>query len=115
MTSLYGFDEDEFTLFLVSLKREIDQSGEERVEEEEARELFLMMQDEYNEMMGMDLEALGLKDLMGPEDVDLNETVSSGIQAPSPMMDGVPNMSFGSNDAKSLRMRHSHHRMICTQ
>jgi len=71
-------DEEEFTRFFADLKKEIADSGEDMddLEEEEARELFLLARDEYNEMMSMDLEELGLTDLSKVSQMnmkDLNE------------------------------------------
>jgi hypothetical protein len=67
-------DEREFAKFFAELKAEVEESGEESVDEEEARELFLLMKDEYGEFMSMDPEKLrlpsSLANLEGMENLD---------------------------------------------
>jgi hypothetical protein len=67
-------DEEEFAKFYNELKEEVASSGEGfgDLEEEEARELYLAMKDEYKEVMAMDMDQLDLKDLVGGEGLDLN-------------------------------------------
>lgn len=47
-------------MFFDELKAELEENGEEEVSEEEARELFFMVKDEYNEMMDADLGDLDM-------------------------------------------------------
>jgi hypothetical protein len=56
-------DEEAFEGFFSELKIEASGNGEGDVDEEEARELYHLMKDEYNEVMSMDLDDLGLGDL----------------------------------------------------
>jgi hypothetical protein len=67
-------DEEEFARFYNELKEEVASSGEGfgDLNEEEARELFLVMKDEYKDVMAMDVDQLDLKDLVGGKGVDLN-------------------------------------------
>ena len=54
-------EEEAFALFFADLQTEVAESEEDQVTEEEARELFLLMKDEFNEVMSTDLEDLGLQ------------------------------------------------------
>jgi hypothetical protein len=54
-------NEEAFAAFFSDLQKESLESGQGEVLEEEARELFEMMKDEYNEFIGMTPEELGLE------------------------------------------------------
>lgn len=58
------------------------ESGQEDVTEEEGRELFLMMIDEYNEMMSTDLKELGLTKPGGHDGVGAEQLQNSGTVKP---------------------------------
>jgi hypothetical protein len=53
-------DEEAFELFYADLRGEVLKSGQEEVSEEEARELFVMMREEYSDMISASPEELGL-------------------------------------------------------
>jgi pentatricopeptide repeat protein len=75
-----SLDENEFALFFNELQSELSQSGgsDDSVSEEEARELFLLMREEYNEVMKMSPEslasALGVDDLNDLDTSDFDDT-----------------------------------------
>jgi len=62
--SISATDEEAFANFFSELRQEAMESGEGEVSEEEAREIFLLMKDEYNEMIGMSPEELGLDEFL---------------------------------------------------
>lgn len=66
-------DEDAFSHFFAGLLDEVSECGQEEVSEEEARELFLLMKDEYNEMITMSPKDLGLENLAGLGGVGVNQ------------------------------------------
>lgn len=74
-------DEAEFVKFYNELKEELASSvdGLEGVNEEEARELFLAMKDEYKEVLAMDFDDLDLKDLSSLGGIDLESFKDVGI------------------------------------
>lgn len=60
-------DAEAFSRFFAELKEEASEIGEEEVSEDEARELWAMMKDEYNEVVSMSPEELGLDSLSEEE------------------------------------------------
>ena len=77
-------DEKEFQIFYAELRQEIADSGEqmEEVDEVEARELFLMTRDEYEEVMKMDIDELfdkGLIDINSWKNVEPGSTAMPEI------------------------------------
>jgi hypothetical protein len=83
-------DEEDFAKFYEELKEEVASSGEglDDVDEDEARELFLAMKDEYKEVMAMDMDELDLKDLSG---LDLNSFKDFGIdESEDPSSPSIP-------------------------
>ncbi|GKY93936.1 hypothetical protein MPSEU_000360500 [Mayamaea pseudoterrestris] len=77
-----GFDEAEFVKFYDDLRAEIADSGEEfdEVDEEEARELFTLMKEEYNEVMNMDMNELVERGLVGSGDLQRLKSADASSQ-----------------------------------
>lgn len=101
------FDEKEFELFCQELRAEmaVNAGDIEPVSEEEARELFLMMKDEYQEVMSMSPEslaaALGVDDL---SDLDTDEFDGTG---PTENVDSLDTSSGepANDDAGEMKSR----------
>lgn len=94
------FDPAEFSAFYSELQAEIAESGDdvESVNEEEARELFLLMKAEYEEVMSADFD--DLKSLMAEQAED--DTVYDLLEKAEKAIDGAASAQEDSVDAGSL-------------
>lgn len=95
-------DPAEFCAFFSELQAEISENGDniDSVNEEEARELFLVMKAEYNEVMNTDLEDLNLIGEQNTDD-DPESSVLNILKAAAEVADGKhPDTMFGEESSK---------------
>lgn len=77
-------DAREFAKFYVELQAEIKETGMDAVDEDEARELFVMMREEYDEVISMDIEDLmGELDAAGLTDEGTRHLGRNGLGGPA--------------------------------
>ena len=95
-------NEEAFALFYADLRAEVEESEEDHVTEEEARELFLLMKDELKEVMSTDWEDGGLQDksMVSNPDVD-TKTYEAALDATEPQKE-----SSSVSDVHAARAKH---------